>query len=176
MRGRNWQNKRIKMRTRYSAEQKAKLVLEALRGERTVQQIASENNIAPNLLTRWKSEAISNLPQLFENENNKLRKQAKNHEVQVEELYTQIGRLTTGLSWLKKNLVSKYTSRERLEMMSQDDEISIRQQANLLSVNRSTFYIQASIAGPYEFVYQAFNRRSAHKTSRAWLTEDWFVA
>ncbi len=49
------------MRTRYSAEQKAKMVLEALRGERTVQQIASENNIAPKLLTRWKSEAISNL-------------------------------------------------------------------------------------------------------------------
>ncbi len=90
------------MRTRYSAEQKAKLVLEALRGERTVQQIASENNIAPNLLTRWKSEAISNLPQLFERENSKLSKQAKNHEAQVEELYTQIGRLTTELSWLKK--------------------------------------------------------------------------
>lgn len=90
------------MRTRYSAEQKAKLVLEALRGERTVQQIASENNIAPNLLTRWKSEAISNLPQLFESEKSKLRKQEKKHEAQVEELYTQIGRLTTELSWLKK--------------------------------------------------------------------------
>ncbi len=90
------------MRTRYSAEQKAKLVLEVLRGERTVQQIASENNIAPNLLTRWKSEAISNLPQLFESENSKLRKQAKNHEAQVEELYTQIGKLTTELTWLKK--------------------------------------------------------------------------
>ncbi len=90
------------MRTRYSAEQKAKLVLEAMRGERTVQQIASENNIAPNLLTRWKSEAISNLPQLFESENSKLRKQAKNYEAQVEELYTQIGKLTTELTWLKK--------------------------------------------------------------------------
>ncbi len=67
------------MRTRYSAEQKAKLVLEVLRGERTVQQIASENNIAPNLLTRWKSEVVSNLPQLFESGNSKLRKQAKDH-------------------------------------------------------------------------------------------------
>ncbi len=90
------------MRTRYSAEQKAKLVLETLRGEQTVQQIASENNIAPNLLTRWKSEAVNNLPQLFECENSKLRKQAKEHEAQVEELYKQIGKLTTELSWLKK--------------------------------------------------------------------------
>ncbi len=76
--------------------------MEALRGERTVHQNASENNIAPNLLTRWKSEAISNLPQLFKSENSKLRKQANDYEAQVEELYTQIGRLTTELSWLKK--------------------------------------------------------------------------
>ncbi len=90
------------MRTGYSAEQKAKQVLETLRVERTVQQIASENNIAPNLLVRWKSEAISNLPQIFESEYSKLRKQAKYHEAQVEELYTQIDRLTTKLPWLKK--------------------------------------------------------------------------
>ncbi len=91
------------MRTGYSAEQKAKQVLETLRAERTVQQIASKNKIAQNLLTHWKSEAISNLPQIFESEHSKLRKQAKYHEAQVEELYTQIGRLTTELSWLKKS-------------------------------------------------------------------------
>jgi len=91
------------MRTRYSAEQKAKLVLKVLRGEQTVQQIASENNKAPNLLIRWKSEAVSNLPQLLERENSKLRKQAKNREAKVEELYKQIGKLTMELEWLKKS-------------------------------------------------------------------------
>ncbi len=109
------------MRTGYSAEQKAKQVLETLRVERTVQQIALENNIAPNLLIRWKSEAINNLPQIFESENSKLRKQAKYHEAQGKELYTQIGRLTTELSWLKK-LVSEYMSRERQAIMSQDED------------------------------------------------------
>ncbi len=90
------------MRTTYTPEFKAKLVLEALEGEATINEIASGNNISPNLLTRWKSEAVDNLPSLFENENSKLRKQAKAHEAQVEELYKQIGKLSTELEWLKK--------------------------------------------------------------------------
>ncbi len=90
------------MRTTYTPEFKAKLVLEALEGEATINEIASGNNISPNLLTRWKSEAVDNLPSLFENENSRLRKQAKAHEAQVEELYKQIGKLSTELEWLKK--------------------------------------------------------------------------
>ncbi len=90
------------MRTTHSPEFKAKLVLEALQGEGTIQEIASANNVAPNLLSRWKTEAVSHLSTLFENENSKLRKQAKSHEAQLEELYKQIGKLTTELEWLKK--------------------------------------------------------------------------
>lgn len=90
------------MRTTHSPEFKTKLVLEALRGERTVQEIASENNISPNLLTRWKSTVIEGMPCLFENENSKLRKQAKAHEAEVDNLYRQIGKLTTENEWLKK--------------------------------------------------------------------------
>ncbi len=90
------------MRTTYTPEFKAKLVLEALEGEATINEIASGNNISPNLLTRWKSEAVDNLPSLFENENSRLRRQAKAHEAQVEELYKQIGKLSTELEWLKK--------------------------------------------------------------------------
>ncbi len=61
-----------------------------------------------------------------------------------------IGKLTTELAWLKKNLVSEYSNRERLEMMSQDDEISIRQQAELLSVSRSTFYYRQVSPNPMD--------------------------
>lgn len=90
------------MRITHSPEFKAKLVLEVLRGNSTIQEIASANNLSPNLLTRWKSEAVKAFPALFENENSKLRKQAKQHEAQVEELYRQIGKLTAELEWLKK--------------------------------------------------------------------------
>ncbi|WP_407647206.1 transposase, partial [Clostridium aromativorans] len=54
------------MRKNYSSEFKARLVLEVLRGERTLSEIASENQVHPNMLTRWKTEAVKNFSQLFE--------------------------------------------------------------------------------------------------------------
>ena len=59
------------MRKTYSSEFKAKLVMEVLRGERLLNEIASENNIHPNMLTRWKTDAVNNFHILFENENAK---------------------------------------------------------------------------------------------------------
>lgn len=96
------------MRKTYSPEFKAKLVMEVFRGERLLNEIASENNVHPNMLTRWKTEASNNLHVLFENENAKMRKQAKQYEAQIEELYTQIGKLTAQYEWMKKiwNLIS----------------------------------------------------------------------
>nr|WP_289707482.1 transposase [Enterocloster clostridioformis] len=90
------------MRKTYSSEFKAKLVLEVLRGERLLNEIASHNNVYPNMLTRWKSDATSNFHLLFENENAKMRRQSKEYEAQIEELYKQIGRLTAQYEWMKK--------------------------------------------------------------------------
>ena len=56
------------MRKNYSPEFKAKLVLEVLRGERTLSEIASKNQVHPNMLTRWKTEAVKSFSQLFEKE------------------------------------------------------------------------------------------------------------
>lgn len=96
------------MRKTYSPEFKAKLVMEVFRGERLLNEIASENNVHPNMPTRCKTQASNNLHVLFENENAKMRKQAKQHETQIEELYTQIGKLTAHYEWMKKiwNLIS----------------------------------------------------------------------
>ena len=46
-------------RQQHSPEEKSKLVLEAIRGERTINKIAAENNIHPNMLSKWKREAES---------------------------------------------------------------------------------------------------------------------
>lgn len=94
------------MRKTYSSEFKAKLVLEVLRGERLLNEIASHNNVHPNMLTRWKSDATSNFHLLFENENAKMRRQSKEYEAQIEELYKQIGRLTAQYEWMKKSGIS----------------------------------------------------------------------
>lgn len=86
----------------HTPEEKAKLVIEVLKGERTLNEIATEHEIHPNMLTRWKKEAIEGLPSVFENDNAKRKKEQKIHEAELEELYTQIGKLTTQNEWLKK--------------------------------------------------------------------------
>ena len=86
----------------YSSEFKSKLVLEVLRGEHTLSEIASENEVHPNMLTRWKTEAMKNFSQLFEKEPSKTKQMQKNYENKIDELYKQIGKLTTQNEWMKK--------------------------------------------------------------------------
>ena len=52
-------------RKRYSAALKAKVALEAIKGQRTVSEIASEYGIHPNLITKWKKQVIEGSPDIF---------------------------------------------------------------------------------------------------------------
>ncbi len=89
-------------RKHFTASQKAQIALEILKEERTVNQLACEYGVHPNVLYRWKKQALENLPKLFEDENKGERARQAEHERQVNELYSEIGRLTTQLNWLKK--------------------------------------------------------------------------
>ena len=89
------------MRKRYSATFKADVVKELLKEEKTINQLAAELGIHPTQLKEWKKTALQGLPELFSREG-KAGEQAKAHELQVNELYNEIGRLTTQVSWLKK--------------------------------------------------------------------------
>ena len=90
------------MRKRYSATEKAQIVLEALKEEKTIAQIAAEHKVHPNQISKWKTEALQGLPSLFTNEERATRVLEAAHERELQELYAQIGRLTTQLGWLKK--------------------------------------------------------------------------
>jgi putative transposase len=89
------------MRKNHSPAFKAKIVIEALRETKPLTQIAAENQIHPTLVTKWKTEAVNGLLDLFER-GNKRDQIAQDHEKQVAELYQEIGRLTTKVNWLKK--------------------------------------------------------------------------
>ena len=89
------------MRRRHSPEFKAKAVLEALKEERPLNQIAADLEIHPNMLTAWKSSAATGLIAHFGKEDRAQANQQA-HDKQLEELYAQIGRLTTQIAWLKK--------------------------------------------------------------------------
>lgn len=89
-------------RKTFTANQKAQIVLEMLREDKSVAQIASENNIHPNQLHRWKKQALENFPQLFEEDRKSEKAREAEHERQLDQLYSEIGRLSAQLSWLKK--------------------------------------------------------------------------
>ncbi len=89
-------------RRKFSPEEKARIVLEILKEEKTVSQIATEEGIHTNVLNRWKSEAVQNLSQLFVDDHKGITKMKQEYEQQIDELYGEVGRLSTQLSWLKK--------------------------------------------------------------------------
>lgn len=92
----------MKKRT-FSAQFKADLVLELLRGERELSEIATANNITPNQLRNWKKEFLDNAKNVFDKKADaKLRESLYESETEKEKLYTKVGRLTTQVDWLKK--------------------------------------------------------------------------
>jgi putative transposase len=131
----------MKIRKSYTPEFKAQIVLEILKEEKTIAQIASEHGIHPNMLNRWKKQALENLPQLFSDEKKAVETMKAEYENKIQDLYQKIGRLTTQLTWLKKNLASQLTRDERIALIDfENRKIPLKAQAELLSLNRSSLY------------------------------------
>ncbi len=94
-------NTRVSMkRKRYSNALKSKVALAAIKGDRTVNEIASEYGIHASQVNRWKKEAIEKLPDLFGNKNGR---KSKDIEKEKDRLYQQIGKLQVEVEFLKKN-------------------------------------------------------------------------
>ena len=88
------------MRRRHSAQLKAKAALEALKGLRPINEIASELDVNPGMVTAWKKVATDGLPELFAKPADI---RAKNDaEALTARLYEEVGRLKVELDWLKK--------------------------------------------------------------------------
>ena len=87
------------MRRRYDSAFKAKVALEAIKGERTIAEIASECGVHPNQIVKWKKQLLEEASEIFTGS----RKQTKRKTEDLEsELYKQIGKLKVELDWLKK--------------------------------------------------------------------------
>ncbi len=91
------------MRKQYTAAFKAKVVQELLKEEKTLTQIAADYEVHPTQLKEWRARAVEGLPSLFERHDSAAEVRAT-HEEQVTELYAEIGKLTTQVTWLKKKL------------------------------------------------------------------------
>ena len=78
---------------------KAKVALEALKGEQTLVELSERYQVHPNQITQWKRQLLESLPEIFS-------RRRQNEQYQQEELtaelYQQIGQLKVELDWLKK--------------------------------------------------------------------------
>ncbi len=87
------------MRKKIDAAVKAKVAVEAIRGAKTVSEIAGQYDVHPNQVAVWRKAVLEAIPDVFS------RRQAKETaagEELVSELYRQIGQLKVEVDWLKK--------------------------------------------------------------------------
>ena len=86
-------------RRQFSATLKAKLAVEAIKGQRTVQEIGSSYAVHPNQVTKWKKQLLDFSPEAFSA--GRLRSDEVDEQLKTE-LYAEIGRLKVELGWLQK--------------------------------------------------------------------------
>jgi transposase len=91
-----------KQRTTYNPEEKARIVLEVLREDSTLNEISTKYSVSPQLISRWKTEFLENMPAVFDKKATEVENMKKEHAAEKEELINQIGQLTVDVNWLKK--------------------------------------------------------------------------
>jgi transposase-like protein len=87
------------IRKSHNSAFKAKVALEAIKGEKTLTQLSSEFGVHPNQIGQWRKQVLKALPDLFSNYRHK---EDKEQENLISELYRQIGQLKVEMDWLKK--------------------------------------------------------------------------
>jgi transposase-like protein len=87
------------MRRKIDPALKAKVALEAIKGEKTVSEIAAKFDVHPNQVAQWRKKVLEALPGIFSGRRKKVDRES---EELRDELFRQIGQLKVELDWLKK--------------------------------------------------------------------------
>ncbi len=98
----------------FNPKEKARIVIDVLKEEKTLTEIAAEYEVHPNQLSRWKTEFLENAGRAFEKnrEEENIVKVRQGYEKDKDELYRQIGQLKVEVDWLKKKY-DQYNSQKR---------------------------------------------------------------
>ena len=91
-----------KTHKKFSPQEKARIALAAIKGEKTTSQIASEFQVHPTQIGLWKKQALDNLTEIFKDGKKKEKQTEFEHHEQLDNLYKVIGKRDIELDWLKK--------------------------------------------------------------------------
>jgi transposase len=89
------------IRRRFTADFKSRVALEALRGDKTIQEIASKHKVHANQVSTWKRQAVEGLGAVF---SNVAERAGRNHESELRDLHAKIGELTVERDFLARGL------------------------------------------------------------------------
>lgn len=87
------------MRRSFPAAFKAKVALEAIKGDRSLSELAAKYEVHPTQIGLWRKTLLADLPAVF---SDKRRKKDESCEAETAKLYEEIGRLKVERDWLKK--------------------------------------------------------------------------
>lgn len=90
-----------KKRRRFTDKFKAEVAVEAIRGIKTITELASEYQVHPNQISEWKKQLLASAPDVFSSGKTA---RAKTEEELTAPLYEEIGRLKMDIKWLQKKL------------------------------------------------------------------------
>lgn len=126
----------------YSAEQKTKIVLELLKEEETVAQIAAKYKITSQSIMKWKKQFLENASLAFEPAKavQEFKNEIKSKDEEIEELQKQLGKSIVEKEWLAKKLESSVSSKERKSLIESGLAITKTRQCELLNISRTSHY------------------------------------
>lgn len=86
-------------RKKYSKELKAQIALDAIKGQKTIAELASEYEVHANQISTWKRQLLDAAPHAFKRGKDK---DAEKKEQERDQLYQKVGKLQVEVDWLKK--------------------------------------------------------------------------
>ena len=93
----------VRQRRKFSSALKARVAIEAIKGHRSVSELAGEHQVHPGQITQWKKRLLASAEQLF---SDRRVSEQKDQEELLAKLYQQIGHMKGELDWLQKKLWS----------------------------------------------------------------------
>jgi len=126
----------------YSAEQKTKIILELLKEEQTIAELATKYKITSQSIAKWKKQFLENASLAFEpaKEVEEFKNKLNTKDVEIEALQKQLGKSIMEKEWLAKKLESSVSLNKRKILIESGLKISITKQCELLTISRATHY------------------------------------